>query len=73
MLYEAQVSLALAYRALEQFGPASQAAQRAIDLNPRLAEGYEILATSFYATPAYGCGRPRDPGLAERLLAKALN
>lgn len=72
MLYEAQVSLALAYRALEQFEPARHAAQRAIDLNSRVAEGYELLATSYYATPAYGCARRRDPAMAERLYAKAL-
>ena len=71
-LYEAQVSLALAHRALEQFEPAREAAQHAIDLNARLAEGYELLATSYYASPAYGCGRRRDPETAERLYAKAL-
>ena len=71
-LYEAQVSLALAYRALEQFEPARHAAERAIELNPRLAEGYELLATSYYASPGYGCGRRRDPAIAERLYARAL-
>ena len=72
-LYEAQVALALAYRRLEQFEPAREAAQRAINLNPRLAEGYEILATCYYSSPSYGCGRPRDPELAENLFRKALD
>jgi serine/threonine protein kinase len=72
VLYEAQVALALAYRGLEQFEPARQAAQRAIDLNPRLAEAYEILANRYSSTPAYGCARPRDPDLAERLFRKAI-
>ena len=71
-LHEAQVSLALSYRALEQFEPGRRAAQRAIDLNPRLAEGYELLAGTYSASPAYGCGRPRDPKIAERLYRKAL-
>ena len=71
-LYEAQVSLALAYRNLEQFAPAREAAQRAIDLNPRLAEAYELLATCYYSSPTYGCARPRDPEKAERLFKEAI-
>jgi serine/threonine protein kinase/tetratricopeptide (TPR) repeat protein len=71
-LYEAQVSLALAYRELQQFEPARQAAQRAIDLNPRLAEGYELLASSYAEPPGLGCAKPRDPAMAERLYAKAI-
>jgi tetratricopeptide (TPR) repeat protein len=66
------VSLALAYRGLERFEAARQAAQRAIDLNPRLAEAYEVLATCYYSAPTYGCARPRDPDMAERLFRKAL-
>jgi serine/threonine protein kinase/TolB-like protein len=71
MLYEAQVSLALAHRELAQTEPQRQAAQRAIELNPRLAEAYEILATSYSAGP-FDCARQRDPGMAERLYAKAV-
>jgi tetratricopeptide (TPR) repeat protein len=71
MLYEAWVSLALAYRELAQTEPQRQAAQHAIELNPRLAEAYEILATSYNAGP-FDCARQRDPGMAERLYAKAL-
>ena len=41
-LYEAQVSLA--YR-LFQYEPAAKVAQRAIDINPRLPEAYEILGS----------------------------
>ncbi len=71
-LYEAWVSLALAYRALEQFEPTRQAAERAIALNPRLAEGYEMLAATYGSPPSYGCARRRDPAIAERLYRKAL-
>jgi serine/threonine protein kinase/TolB-like protein len=71
-LYEAQVSLALAYRNLEQFAPAREAAQHAIDLKPRLAEAYEVLATCYYSSPAYGCARPRNPEMAEAFFKKAI-
>ena len=46
-LYEAQVSLALAYRGLFQYEPAAEVAQRAIDLNQRLPEAYEIRASLY--------------------------
>ena len=52
-LYEAQVSLALAYRGLGQYEPAGEAAQRAIDVNPRLPEAYKFLA----AFPGYAPDR----------------
>ena len=66
------MSLALAYRGLFQYKPAAQAAQRAIDLNPRLPEAYEI-RRALYTSPPYGpCARRLDPDLAERLLGKAL-
>ena len=71
-LYEALVSLALAYRNLERFAPAREPAERAIALNPRLAEAYEVLATTYGAFPSYGCARPRDPEMAERLFTKAI-
>jgi hypothetical protein len=71
-LYEAQVSLALAYRGLEQIELSRQAAERAINLNGRLAEGYELLAETYKSSPAYGCGRRRDPQEAERLYRLAL-
>ena len=69
-LYEAQVSLALAYRGLFQYEPAAQAAQRAIDLNPRLPEAYEILG-SLYSVAPYGPCTTLDPELAERLLRES--
>jgi TolB-like protein len=71
-LYEAQVSLALAYRGLEHIELSREAAQRAISLNARLAEGYELLAETYKSSPAYGCGRRRDPQEAERLYRLAL-
>ena len=71
-LYEALVSLALAYRGLFLYEPAAEAAQRAIDINPRLAEAYEVLATLYESSPYGPCARKRDPELAERLFTKAL-
>ena len=61
-LYEARVSLALAYRGLFQYQPAEQAAQRAIDLNPRLPEAYEIRGALYTAAPYGPCTRRLDPG-----------
>ena len=71
-LYEAQVSLALAYRGLFQYEPAEEVAQRAIDLNPRLPEAYEILGSLYINVPYGPCARRLDSELAERLLEKAL-
>ena len=71
-LYEAQVSLALAYVGLFQFGPAEDAAEQAIELNPRLPEAYEILGTLYTNVPYGPCDRRVDSALAERLLKKAL-
>lgn len=70
MLYEAQVALALGYRAVDDSELSRQAAQRAIDINPRLAEAYEILANSYGAAP--NCRRPIDEERAESLYQKAL-
>jgi TolB-like protein len=72
MLYEAHVALALAYRGLEDTEPWRAAAQRAIELNPRLAEGYVLLGQSYFATPAWGFVRQRDPELAEHYYRKGL-
>ena len=66
------MSLALAYRGLFQYEPAAQVAQRAIDLNPRLPEAYEILGSLYTYVPNGPCARRLDPELAERLLEKAL-
>ena len=71
-LYEAQVSLALAYQSLERIEPWRIAAQKAIALNPRLAEAHVLMSDSYRASPAYGCSRQRDAVLAEGFLQKAL-
>ena len=71
-LYEAQVSLALAYTTLLQNEPAARHAQRAIDLNPRLPEAYQILGSLYTAAPIGPCTRRVDYELAERHLKKAL-
>jgi serine/threonine protein kinase/tetratricopeptide (TPR) repeat protein len=71
-LYEAHVALALAHRGLEQAEPWRLAAQRAIVINPRLAEAYEILASYYWDAAAYGCARRRDGAEAERLYQKAI-
>ena len=71
-LYEAQVSLALAYTTLLQNEPAARHAQRAIDLNPRLPEAYQILGSLYTAAPIGPCTRRVDSELAERHLKKAL-
>jgi tetratricopeptide (TPR) repeat protein len=70
MLYEAQVALALGYRAMGESERSRQATQRAIAINPRLAEAYEILANSYGAGP--NCRRGIDEERAESLYRKAL-
>ena len=71
-LYDAQVSLALAYQAMARVEPWRIAAEKAIELNPRLAEAYVLMGDSYRASPAFGCARQRDPALAERFYARAL-
>ncbi len=71
-LYEAQVSLALAHQAMGRTEPWRIAAQKAIELNPRLAEAYVLMSDSYRGGPAFACARQRDAVLAERFLARAL-
>ena len=71
-LYEAQVSLALAYQSMERIEPWRIAAQKAIELNARLAEAHVLMSDSYRSSPAYGCSRQRDAVLAERFLKRAL-
>jgi TolB-like protein len=71
-LYDAQVALALAYQAMARVEPWRIAAEKAIELNPRLAEAYVLMGDSYRASPAFGCARQRDPALAERFYARAL-
>jgi tetratricopeptide (TPR) repeat protein len=63
-LYEAQVSLARVYRGLFQYELAAQAAQKAIDLNPRSPEAYEILGSLYTNIPYGPCARRPRVGRA---------
>jgi TolB-like protein/tRNA A-37 threonylcarbamoyl transferase component Bud32 len=72
-LYEAQVALAATYQQLEQVESWRIAAQKAIDMNSRLAEAYVFLGESYAPSPAFGCPRKRDAGLAESYYRKALD
>ncbi|HSF15175.1 MAG TPA: protein kinase [Vicinamibacteria bacterium] len=71
-LYEAHIALALTYREMEDTDSWRSSAQKAISLNPRLAEGYVLLADSYNSAPAWSCSRERDPELAESYYRKAL-
>ncbi len=71
-LYEAQTALAVAYRGMDLVELWRTAALKATELNPRLPEGYVLLGQSYFASPAWGCARHRDPDLAERYFRKAL-
>ena len=73
LLYEAQLALALSYRAGDEIEAWRLAAQKAIDLNPRLPEAYTELGISYFASPGLGCARRRDPDLAERLLRRSID
>jgi tetratricopeptide (TPR) repeat protein len=59
--YDAQVALAVTYQQLEQVESWRIAAQKAIDVNPRLPEAYVSLGDSYGPSPAYGCAHLRDP------------
>ncbi|HVL65789.1 MAG TPA: protein kinase [Vicinamibacterales bacterium] len=71
-LHEAHAALALVYRELGEVAPWRLAAQKAIDVNPRQAEGYALLADSYGPAPVWGCGRDRDAARAESLYRQAL-
>jgi DNA-binding winged helix-turn-helix (wHTH) protein/TolB-like protein/Tfp pilus assembly protein PilF len=70
-LYDGRTALALAYR--ENGAPTQWRAEarRAIEVNPRLAEAYVLLADSYFSAPGWGCGRDRDAPLAEQYYHKA--
>ena len=70
--YEAHVGLALAYRANAQVDGWRAAARKAIELNPRSAEGYAVLGDSYSETPAFGCNRDRDTPLTVSYYRQAL-
>jgi len=71
-LYDAHVALALAYREIEDVRQWRVEARKAIELAPQLAEGYELVADSYFAANAWGCGRDRNPELAERYFHDAI-
>ncbi|MEO8680597.1 MAG: tetratricopeptide repeat protein [Vicinamibacterales bacterium] len=71
-LYEAHTALALAYREAGQVELWRREAETAIALNPRLAEGYELLADWYAAMTGYGCSHGNDPALAETYFRTAL-
>ena len=48
-LYDGHVALALAHRELEEVEPWRAEAQKAIEINSRAAEGYALLADSYFA------------------------
>jgi len=68
---EAHISLALAYRSIQQVDAWRQEAEAAIGLNPRVAEAWELLADWYRASPQ-ACRRGYDPALAERHFRTAL-
>jgi DNA-binding winged helix-turn-helix (wHTH) protein/TolB-like protein len=72
-LYDAHVALALAHRELEEFQPWRAAALKAVELGPQLAEAYELVADSYSAANAWGCGRDRNAPLAERNFQTAID
>jgi len=71
-LYEGHVALALAARAAGKIGEWRAESERAMAINPRLAEAYEQLADSYNMTPSFGCGHDRDPTRAETLYRQSL-
>lgn len=71
-LYDAHVALALAHRELENVDRWRAAARKAIELNPRIAEAYELLADSYFAGNAWGCGRDRNAERAEQHFRAAI-
>jgi TolB-like protein/Tfp pilus assembly protein PilF len=62
--YEAHVALALAFRGAGHVDPWRAAAQKAIGLNPRLAEGYALLGDSYSDNHTFGYGHDRNGSLA---------
>ena len=70
--YEAHVALALACRGAGQVRSWRMAAQKAIELNPRLAEGYALLGDSYSDNHLYGYGHDRNGSLAISYYRQAL-
>ena len=58
---------------MEEFQQWRAEALKAIAQGPQLAEAYELLADSYSAANAWGCGRDRSAPLAERNFQMALD
>jgi TolB-like protein len=70
--YDAHLALALAHRSAEQAQPWRDEARKALELNPRIAEGYGLLADAYSMNPNWGCVRDRDATVAQEYYRKAL-
>jgi tetratricopeptide (TPR) repeat protein len=62
--YDGYVALAITHREMGQIDEWRTAAHKAIALNPRLAEAYEVLGQSYVENPLFGCGPDRDSSRA---------
>src|SRR5205807_1483989 len=71
-LYDAHAALALAHRETGNLDQWRTEARKAIELNARIAEGYELLADSYFAPNVWGCKRDRNAPLAEDNFGAAL-
>ena len=71
-LYDGHIALALAYREMADLEPWRAEAQKAIALNPRLAEAYALMGDTFYTSPVWGCGRDFDADQAVGYYRQAL-
>ena len=72
LIIEAHVALALACRGAAHVHPWRAAAQKAIELNPRLAEGYALLGDSYSDNHLNGYGHDRNGSLAISCYRQAL-
>ena len=70
--YDAHLAMALAHRSAERAQPWRDEARAALELNPRIAEGYGLLADAYSTNPNWGCVRDRNATIAEESYRKAL-
>jgi serine/threonine protein kinase/Tfp pilus assembly protein PilF len=71
-LYDGYIAFALASRETGDVGGWRTQAEAAVRMNPRMAEGYELLADSYAVVPVWGCARDVNAGLAEEYYRRAL-
>ena len=71
--YDGHVALALAHREMFQIELSRAVANRAIELNPDLAEAYGVLADTYAEATAWGCGYDRDTPRALSYAHRALS